>query len=676
KTLSSLLTLPILQPPTVNVPSHKLYDRNQALNSISRVAEYNYQGRSSPDHKDHRFILIPGGMGIGKTRMGWELKNLSSILSTRINDTVEFVEALKDPCYVFIDLNNRSRYIKGFDDVEYSSIQIGTRVAIASGLVPGCHSLSKLLETNSPKLFELSDVICEILQRRFKMQHRSVEAIIIHIDEYQLYINDVQQYQQESWIKSRHFFKSMLSEIGSVMRGNNIKDEYYGKYFIIPICTGTSAIDVHFLPTEYTQEIFELKPLNYVSAKSMFLDKYDYSKQTTDEGRNLVVQGLKLHHYSELNNEDIEKLSADFCNFVLNQQHFHIAMFDTGFIPKFIDDLLSCSTLTSYFDWGNQLFTKISDRNVATVGNNPGDWKNLEDIRTVISFGLTGHHIMRDFLLPSRTSIGELERAGLIYLSNFKGYWYTIIMPFMLLKILNNMLLVSGVETVFPDNLLLIPTYFSPWQREDFELLYGYYQKALIDSLINVKESKLSISWQLSDIFRGALGADTLLQRKVRLHNLKVFTESKKFLVETNDVASFDKSVLCDDNVTRSLEGGIFRCCQGNANIDHRWILDSADNGKKLAIFSQIKYSECGVTTNMSPPDIKYWYDITMKSVENYKDDYYVVLVLFTNRKCTGKINIETMPHLLLIYPENLEKYLSPTFAHRGLWIDQAKNDF
>jgi hypothetical protein len=61
-----------------------------------------------------------------------------------------------------------------------------------------------------------------------------------------------------------------------------------------------------------------------------------------------------------------------------------------------------------------------------------------------------------------------------------------------------------------------------------------------------------------------------------------------------------------------------------------------------------------------------------MKSVENYKNEYDVILVLFTNRKCTGKINIETMPHLLFIYTGNLEKYLSPTFAHHGL-VDKPK---
>ncbi|CAG8755860.1 24608_t:CDS:2, partial [Dentiscutata erythropus] len=501
-----------------------------ALNSMLEVACYNYQSCNSPDRKDYRFILISGGIGIEKTQIGWESKHLSSLLLTRSSNTIEFVEALKDPCYVFIDLNNESKYIRDFDNKE---------------------------TPNNKQHFWLSNVICKILQRHFKMQQHSVDIIIIHLDEYQIYIND----------------------IDSIMYSNNIKDEHDKKYFIVLICTRISAIDVHFLSTEHTQEMFELKPLNYISAKSMFLDKYNYSKQTTDEGRNLMMQGLKLHHSFDLNNKKVKKLSADFCNFILNQQHFRIAMYDTGFIPKFIDDLLSPSILMS---------------------NNLGDWKELNDIHT-----------------------------------------------------------------------------------QNFDLLYGHFQKALIDNLIYVQESRInsvvyeidklqlqlekqkdinkqikiirkidlrkeeldhqkSSNWKLSDIFRGALGVNTLLQRK-----------NKKFLVKTDDVASFDKLVLCDDN-----------------------ILNSANNRKKLAIFLQIKYSERGITTRISTPDIKDWYDITMKSVENYKNNYYVVLVLFTNQKCTGKINIETMSHLLLIYLKNLEKYLSPTFAHRGLVNRPSENDY
>ncbi|CAG8731637.1 16768_t:CDS:1, partial [Acaulospora colombiana] len=184
-----------------------------ALNLMLKVARWNYEDCSSPDHKAHKFILIPGGIVIGKTQMGWESKHLHSILSTRSGDRAEFVEALKDPCYIFIDLTNGSKYIRSLDDVEDQSVRIGMHVAVALGLVPECPRLAKLLATNNPKLFELSDVICEILQRHFKMHQRSVKAIIIHLDEYQLYINDVQQNQQLSWIGSRDFFKSMLGEI-------------------------------------------------------------------------------------------------------------------------------------------------------------------------------------------------------------------------------------------------------------------------------------------------------------------------------------------------------------------------------------------------------------------------------------------------------------------------------
>ncbi|RGB40528.1 hypothetical protein C1646_687708, partial [Rhizophagus diaphanus] len=596
----------------------------------------------------------------------------------------------------------------GFDNKKDSSVRIGARVAVALGLVSGC--LSDLLDMNT-KCLNLSNVISHILKLRLETNQQSVYAIIIHLDEFQLYIDDVRIHQKTSWELACKFFKTMLKEIGSVMCENS-----NANYFIVPICTGTSAIDINFLPTEYPQRSLNLKPLNYESARSMFLDKYEYLRQATDKGRELVTQSLNKYYSSNnLNDESIESLSTKFCNFVLKQNHFCIAIYDTGFIPKFIDDLLSPSVLTSDFDWGNQLFNKISKRTIAKIGNNPGNWKSLDDIRTIISFGLTRQSIKRDFLLPSSMTIGELERAGLIYLSNFKGEQHTIVMPFILLKILNNILLTSNVETVFPDNLLLIPTYDVPWQWQDFKNLYGYYQKAIIDSLIEVKNSIiLSIkhkiyhlevedknqtdsyekskinaeikritndlaiqtnkNWQLSDIFPGAKGASTLLQRKVQLRKLKVFTENEKFPVKTSDIAKFTKFVLCDDNVSREFDRGIFRCYQRCANINHRWILDSADEEKKLAIFSQIKYSERDATTTISTPVIKRWYDTTMASVENYKTEYDVILVLFTNWTCIGTIDMEQMPKLLLIYPDNMELYLSPAFTYRSLVDRPSEN--
>ncbi|RIB18477.1 hypothetical protein C2G38_2036856 [Gigaspora rosea] len=682
KTLDSILLFATLQSPDIKNPSHKFYDREQALKLILDVAYTNYSGRNSPDHKDHQFIQIPGGIGIGKTRMGWESQYMFSSMKTD-ECQADFVAALKDPLYILVDLNNGSRYIKEFDEVAVSSARIGARVAIASGLVS--ESLSKLSKMNNVNLFCLPNVIYEILKRRFKTNQHSVEAIIIHLDEYQLYINDVQKYKQISWVEARNDFKSLLREIGSIMRNRDSHHEFDGKYFIIPICTGTSAIDIHFLPTEYTNRIVELKPLNYNSAKLMFLDKYEYVRQTTEAGRNLVVQGLRLYHSSNFNNKDVEKLSTEFCNFVLNQQHFRIAIYDTGFIPKFIDDLLGTYFLTRNFDWGNQLFNKISNRNIATVGDNPDNWKSLDDIRTIISFGLTGQLIKRDFLLPSHTSIGELERSGLIYLSNTGGGWYSIILPFMMLKVLNNTLLVSQLievqKSMISSTEKKIQLQQLSLQREvedskllqiNDEIKFQKNRKLLqINDEIKIQKEKLTVqkkkNWQLSDIFRGAKGAKMLLQRSVRLRKLEIFTEKDKFLKRTGSIANLNKLILCDDNVTRSFDEGIFRCHRGCANIDHHWVLDSSDNEKKLAIFLQIKYSECDATTTISASFIKTWYETTMESVKNYETEYDVVLVLFTNRFCTGHLDVEQMPHLLLISLENIDSYLSPTFSHRGL---------
>ncbi|CAG8561524.1 6321_t:CDS:2, partial [Diversispora eburnea] len=69
-------------------------------------------------------------IGIGKTWISWELKYLSSILLTS-SDTTKFIEVLKDHCYIFIDLNNGNKYIRDFNNVEDSNVQIGMRVAMA-----------------------------------------------------------------------------------------------------------------------------------------------------------------------------------------------------------------------------------------------------------------------------------------------------------------------------------------------------------------------------------------------------------------------------------------------------------------------------------------------------------------------------------------------------------------
>jgi hypothetical protein len=614
----------------------------------------NYTNRLKSYHRVHYFILVPGGSGIGKSRVGMESQHLishakESILTNIGPDRIDLVKsALKDPYYIFIDFNDECRYLQKLDKMHSASVRIGVRIAVASGIA------GKILDDlpeESFRLYRLNDVMQEILHHRFKTTNRPLEAVIIHIDEYQVYIDDAQRDKKILWEDARKFFKDMLNEIGSFMCNQKMKKSEQSEFFIIPICTGTSAIDVHFLHTEYNKVLVHLKPLSYSSALKMFFDKYGTETET--------------------------------CNFISKQEHFRIALYDTGFVPKFLSDFLSPEFITTKTDWGNNLHRRMIAESIRVDPNNPGQWKSIEDIRTIISFGLTRQIVERNFLLPSNTSIGDIERDGLIFLAtpeNYPDNQFIIIMPFMWLKILNQMLL---PHPFFPDELLLISTTDRPWLWHDFECLHGYYQKALIEALINVKKARIQYlkeinnsnglvieeqkNWCLSDIFRGAKGNPNLLKCQVKLHQLDVFTEKNKLLVKTTDIAEFKRSVLCKDEITRSLETAIFHCADECANIDHRWVLESASNGKPLAIFMQDKHS--ALDTNdptVSGPELKSWYDTTLQSVSNYNSDYDIVLVFFTVRRFTGS-NLYQMPQLLLIDNECIVKYLSPTFAHRGL---------
>src|SRR5688572_20433696 len=146
-----------------------------------------------------------------------------------------------------------------------ASVRIGARIAVASGIAG--KALRDLPE-ESFNLYRLNDVMQEILHHHFKTTHRPLEAVIIHIDEYQIYIDDVQNDKKIIWEDARKFFKDMLNEIGSFMSDQkmNKSEQSELEFFIIPICTGTSAIDIHFLHTEYNKVLVRLKPLNYSSA--------------------------------------------------------------------------------------------------------------------------------------------------------------------------------------------------------------------------------------------------------------------------------------------------------------------------------------------------------------------------------------------------------------------------
>lgn len=97
-------------------------------------------------------------------------------------------------------------------------------------------------------VFSIGKVIYGILFWRFREKNRPLEAVIIHIDEYQRYIDNVQQFKNISWVNTRSFFKEMLQEIGSAVLRSHDTHKLEGLEGLnIPVHTRTSVIDAYAL---------------------------------------------------------------------------------------------------------------------------------------------------------------------------------------------------------------------------------------------------------------------------------------------------------------------------------------------------------------------------------------------------------------------------------------------
>ncbi|KAF9925588.1 hypothetical protein BGZ65_007660, partial [Modicella reniformis] len=643
KTLGDLLFNRKLSLPDQQPQRHAFREREEFFKTVIPSVIDNYTNRGDRDHKSHSFFLVPGGSGIGKTRAAYELNNLvphARNLGIKLSDDLQ--AALQDPCYLKINFNNQHFYRKELDSNTYA-VRIGVRLAAAAWSKDPEVIITAALENDSLEEVYAKNVIQRIYESRIKTTGRTLEAFIIHIDEYQNYINDAQRYgisRNDACADFRH----MLKAIGQVMADDN-------RFFIIPICTGTSAIDIRFLPSDYTGLLVTLPPLTHESAIQMFRDIY------------------KGH-----------PLSAE----VERQHHFRIALKDTCYIPRFIDFLLTSPTkfqgLSRDIDWGNLLCDAVRKK-YPHIGMQDF-WGSQDDVRVMISLALLRMQVTRRFVLPSGKELGELERDGLVYLLAVDGSRQDIVVvmiPFVTLKILN-----QGVGLpVIPDHLLFFPTIDNSWKWQDFEGLLGHFQKAIIDALITIRLSERGRateigkaiagedvpleqeSWRLCEIFRGARGSSTLLDRQVRLKSLGVYQEKKKCIVEKTDILPLTSVISCKCG-EHDLSKGIFHCTTGNANLDYRWTLESLE-GKTLAIFLEAKHTSTDRV--LYQVELQQFYDGIINSTHNHREEYDVVVVIFTNRRIAGHdiLDKEKMPNLLLIDQSCIDQYLSPSFAHRGL---------
>ena len=261
---------------------HSFHGRSDVLSGLADVAISNFVGRTSSQHDSHTFILVPGGSGIGKTRLGFELTRLPlDVVQAQQGyadlpqvEQQRLTSALQSPLYIFLDLNNGNAFCKPIDTHE-ASVRLGARVASRCLIGSDLSTVSEI-DPSLISAFSTPAVFRRLIDAKLaELDPESVLAIVIHIDEYQFYIDKASRKLKLSLADARDHFKELLDKIGWLMREAWENWNLSGRFFFIPVCTGTSAIDVHYLRTEYRQHVVRLSPLSREDALQMCAGRYD-----------------------------------------------------------------------------------------------------------------------------------------------------------------------------------------------------------------------------------------------------------------------------------------------------------------------------------------------------------------------------------------------------------------
>ncbi|EGG21266.1 hypothetical protein DFA_01145 [Cavenderia fasciculata] len=281
--------LPFIIPLEFYVEASQACFRNYEKRNISE----SYDVKTA---KHHQFLFIPDDSGIGKTRAGEEIANIPvDILSSVCQGDQDFISAMRDPIYCYVNLNNSSGHsLCEYIDKKEREYRMGARIALSQD--PTCNNLLDIVKKYDN--FDFDRVIHSLLIN--KPNKTNVTSIIIHIDNHQHFIDSIQTKFGETLEYAKHSFKQMIGVIGGHMLGNTSDN-----HFIVPVLTGTCDNDVRFAMAENWTKTINLDPLDPTKVNQL------------------------VDHYLKVNNRQL-----------LDQPHFQIAIGETGFIPSILIDLL------------------------------------------------------------------------------------------------------------------------------------------------------------------------------------------------------------------------------------------------------------------------------------------------------------------------------------------------
>ena len=120
-----------------------------------------------------------------------------------------------------------------------------------------------------------------------------------------------------------------------------------------------------------------------------------------------------------------------------------------------------------------------------------------------------------------------------------------------------------------------------------------------------------------------------------------------------------------------AVESGMFLAAKNNALFDGRFVCRQKENC--VVIFWQDKHSEVDTKSDtVSATEIGSWHADAFCATALWRTAGHVVVLLYvTNRRLFGTLNVE-LECLAVVSRDQLRSYLSPTFAGRGLFAEDA----
>ncbi|EFA86017.1 hypothetical protein PPL_01250 [Heterostelium album PN500] len=622
---------------------------------VSNLSEgFNYRG--TVEKQKQVFFLIAGGSGTGKSRAAYELSRIPEAKLIGIDQILR--RSLQSAIYIEINFLNGSSYHPQLDSLS-ADIRIGMRLAISSGIY-GCKVIDHLIASSSRFTINqvIDDLIISVQQNGSPITQSNPLTIILHLDEFQQYIKSLPQSDNNHKSES---FKLLLDAIGEIMVKR--KD-----IFLIPVCTGTSSIDIILIKYH---GLFEtgLGDTGFIPREISFY---------------LRCCNSYLFEFSKRCYDKISRLSmSSITNLKVVKKILLLAITQTP---------VTLSTKLGELD-GNQITVNqirmcgnLYLEQIDTVSTDSEESAHVDHKRKSKLFDLTPQKSQKSYSssLPSRLSTSSTDSSTDSSSSTSSASssnsveerdstQYTIFISFYNMVVLNSLLV---DKRLFPSELLFFPSPTKFWTWKDFEELFPRICIAKINAHVKLKHN---LTIQL--LLKGVYGIEEITNDILTSFPKKVIKLRIQLIIELN-INNLQQVIFDEEtnpfNAPNFEDTAIHVCKRNTETIDHIFKLTGRQG--ITSIFVQCKFSD-----NFKNKKI---YQISNSEVIELAGHFFsklddsisanTVYFLVTNRivdksviedfqKKKDRKKFKINQFLFVLSYHNFNTFFTRTFAHRGL---------